>query len=146
MNISDRGLTFIASHEGWEPKIYLDAAGLPTIGYGHLLKAGEEARFKNGITKEEGKALLKEDVKEAEDAVKRLSGVALTQNQFDALVSFVFNVGQGRYRDSTLRKKVNAGDMKGAADEFLRWIRAGGKVLTGLQRRRAAERKMFLGG
>lgn len=145
MQTSDRGISFIAQFEGFEPKIYKDAAGLPTIGYGHLLREGEEAKFRNGISKAEAKNLLKSDVREAENAVNRLIDVPLTQSEFDALVSFTFNVGSGNLSKSTLRKRVNEGRKKEAADEFLRWIRAGGRVLAGLQRRRAGERKMFLG-
>ncbi len=146
MKTSDAGINFIAQHEGFVPTIYNDAGGLPTIGFGHLLLEGEEYKFRNGITREQGKELLKQDVAEAERAVTRLIDVPLTQNQFDALVSFTFNIGGGNLQKSTLRKKLNAGDINGAADEFLRWIRAGGRVLRGLQRRRAGERKLFLNG
>jgi lysozyme len=142
--ISEKGLSFIALHEGFRSNIYKDAAGLPTIGFGHLLLEGEAEKFKNGITKEQGKELLKSDIAEAERYVNSFVKVSLTQSQFDALVSFVFNIGAGNFRKSTLLRKLNESDYDGASSEFLRWVRAGGKVLLGLQRRRAAERKMFL--
>lgn len=145
MEISSRGLDLIAQFEGFVDHIYKDAAGHPTIGYGHLLKEGEERRFRGGITRSEGKSLLREDANVAERAVNSYVRVPLNQNQFDALVSFTFNVGSGNFRNSTLLKKLNNGDYKGASNEFLRWVRAGGRVLAGLQRRRNAERKMFLG-
>lgn len=142
--LSEEGLSFIALHEGFVPNIYKDAAGLPTIGFGHLLREGEHDRFKHGITREEGKTILKQDVAEAERFVNSFVKVPLNQKQFDALVSFVFNIGAGNFRNSTLLRKLNEGDYDGASTEFLRWVRAGGRVLLGLQRRRAAERKMFL--
>ena len=89
------------------PEIYLDAAGLPTIGYGHLLRSGEDEMFKNGISSEAGEALLIKDVLYAECAVLRLIRVPLTDGQFDALVSFTFNLGGGALQRSTLRRKVN---------------------------------------
>lgn len=145
MKTSYRGVNFISEFEGFEGKIYKDAAGLPTIGYGHLLKTGEEKRFSRGITKAEAIQLLKEDVRESEQAVSRLVEVNITQNEFDALVSFTFNVGQGNLRSSTLLRKLNENDKNEAADQFLRWNKAGGRVLNGLVRRREAERAMFLG-
>ena len=145
MKTSDRGINFIAEFEGFEPKIYKDAAGYPTIGFGHLIKPGEEHKFRNGITRSEAIQLLKEDIRDSERGVNHYTKVALNQNEFDALVSFVFNLGSGNYRSSTLLRKLNAGDKLGAADQFLRWNKAGGKVLSGLTRRREAERALFLG-
>ncbi len=84
------------------------------------------------------------DLAQCERAVNRLVKVTLTQNQFDALVSFVFNVGSGNLQSSTLLRKLNSGDYKGAADEFLRWNKAAGKVMNGLVARRTAEREFFL--
>lgn len=145
MRTSDRAINFIADFEGFVGKIYKDAAGYPTIGYGHLLKPGEENKFSKGISKSEAIQLLKEDVREAERAVNRLVDVPISQNEFDALVSFTFNLGQGNLRSSTLLKKLNENDKEEAGNQFLRWNRAGGKVLAGLVRRREAERDMFLG-
>ena len=146
MKISKEGIDFIAHFEGFRSEIYRDAAGYPTIGYGHLLKEGEERKFRKGITRSEGKELLRNDAADAERAVNSYVKVPLNQSQFDALVSFTFNLGAGNLKNSTLLKKLNNNDYRGAADELLRWVRAGGRVLAGLQRRRAAERKMFLGG
>lgn len=142
MKASKNILDFIASHEGFRSKIYKDPYGYDTIGYGHLLKEGEHEIFKNGITKEQALELLKKDIYDAEKSVNLSVKVPLTQNQFDALVSFTFNVGSGNLRKSTLLKKLNEGDYRGAADQFLRWI--GNPPLPGLQRRRAEERKIFL--
>jgi len=139
---SQKGIEFIKSHEGFIPQIYRDAYGYKTIGYGHLLKEGEEELFRNGITREKGEELLKEDLKIAEKAVNLWVNVPLNQNQFDALVSFVFNVGQGNFRKSALLKKLNEGDYEGASNEFLKWI--GKPPLKGLIRRRSEERKLFL--
>lgn len=141
---SQRIVDFISLYEKFSPTIYLDAAGKETIGYGHLLLEGEREKFKKGITKEEAKKILKDDLEIAENTIKRLVKVPLNQNQFDALVSFVFNVGMGNFRRSTLLEMLNNGNYNSAANEFLKWIKAGGKVLAGLQRRRADERKIFL--
>ena len=145
MKTSDRGINLIAEFEGFESRIYNDAAGYATIGFGHLLKPGEHARFKNGISRQEGVQLLREDIKVAEKAVSEYTDVDLSQNEFDALVSFTFNLGGGAFRRSTLLRKLNEGDRAEAADQLLRWNRAGGRVLRGLTRRREAERTMFLG-
>ena len=96
------------------------------------------------ISLEEGEALLAQELASVERSVRRLVRVALTQNQFDALVSFTFNLGSGRLQSSTLRSKLNRGDYEGASDELPKWRKAGGKVLLGLVKRRAVERKLFL--
>ena len=106
-HITKDGINLIKRFEGFEPEIYLDAAGLPTIGYGHLLRPGEDEIFKNGISPEAGEALLIKDVSSAEQAVLRLIHSPLTDGQFDALVSFTFNLGSGALQRSTLRRKVN---------------------------------------
>lgn len=140
MNLSRRGLELIQSHEGLRLKAYLCPAGVPTIGYGSTqgVKMGDE------ITKAQATELLMTDIERFEDAVRKHVNVPLNQNEFDSLVSFSFNVGAGAFRDSTLLRKLNAGDRKGAADEFLRWTRGGGQVLPGLVRRRKDERDLFL--
>lgn len=97
------------------------------------------------ISEADADKLLDKMLVKYEDAVNRYVQVPINQNQFDALVSFCYNVGQENLRNSTLLKKVNAKDFKGAADQFLRWNRAGGKVLAGLTKRRTDERKLFLG-
>lgn len=141
-NVSQLGIDLIKKWEGFRNHVYMDAAGLPTIGYGHLIRTGEEF---TAITEAEAEALLHKDVRKAVSAVQRLIVTPLTQNQFDALVSFTFNLGGGALQRSTLRRKVNRGDVQGAAREFPRWVYAGGRKLRGLQRRRAEEASLFLG-
>lgn len=137
---------------------YVDPIGLPTIGYGHLLTKeelssgiitinGKKINYKvNGITLDEVYELKSQDLKRFEDAANKYIKVPITQSMYDSLISWGFNVGAGRFdpTNSTLMKKLNAKDYRGAADEFLKWNRAGGKVLQGLTNRREAERTMFL--
>lgn len=137
---SDRGIALIKEFEGFRAKAYLDAAGVPTIGYGHT----KGVKLGQAITESEGDALLRDDLADAEGAVLRLVKVPLSQSEFDALASFTFNVGQGNLGKSTLLRKLNAGDRAGAAAEFGKWVNAGGKKLAGLVRRREAERVLFL--
>lgn len=139
LTTSDQGIELIASFEGLRLTSYRDPAGVLTIGYGHTngVKEGQT------ITKEEALQLLKQDIQTAEKAVKRLVTVPLNQNQFDALVSFTYNLGQGNLSTSTLLKKLNKGDYEGAANEFERWVYAGGKKLNGLVTRRKREKELF---
>lgn len=142
MKTGDRGLALIKHFEGLQTHAYLCPAGVWTIGYGHTrgVRSGEV------ITSEQADALLSDDLSASERAVERSVTVPLSQQQFDALVSFTFNFGEGNLHDSTLLKKLNAGDSAGAADEFLRWVNADGKKLPGLVERRNAERQLFLSG
>jgi len=142
MDISLAGLNFIKAVEGMKLTRYKDSAGLWTIGVGHLIKPFENYTT---ITEAEAMRLLAEDVAEAEIAVNRYVKVPLTQNQFDALVSFVFNVGSGAFRRSTLLTKLNAGDYAGAAAQFPAWRKAGGVVVSGLVNRRNKEVALFTG-
>ena len=142
-HITQQGINLIKRFEGFEPKIYLDAAGLPTIGYGHLLLPGEDEMFRNGISEAAGEALLIKDVLLAEQAVCRLIKVPLTDGQFDALVSFAFNLGYGALQRSTLRRKVNLEEHEEVPDQFLRWVWAGGRKLRGLIRRRKREAILY---
>ena len=142
MEISQKGLDFIKQFEGVRKKAYLDSVNIPTIGVGHT---GPDVEMGMEITDEQVDEYLQEDVKEAEDAVNKLVKVDLTQDQFDALVSFTFNLGAGSLQQSTLLKKLNAGDTDGAVQEFQRWNRAGGKVLVGLTKRRLGEADLFQG-
>jgi lysozyme len=146
--ISSNGLEIIAGFEGFVRTPYDDAAGHATIGFGHLLHHGpvtDADRQQWGtISRAKGLALLGQDVRAAEQAVHRFVTVDLTQSQFDALVSFAFNVGARALQTSTLLRKLNAGDRQGAANEFLRWTQAGGREVPGLVRRRSAERTLFL--
>ena len=141
LSLGKYGLELIKSFEGCVLKVYLDAIGLPTIGYGHLIKPGESF---TKITQKEAEDLLKSDAQIFVDGVNKLLEVNVTQNQFDALVSIAFNIGLGNLKSSTLLRLINAGDYKGAADQFPRWNKAGGKVLNGLTKRRNAERDLFL--
>ena len=142
-HITKNGIDLIKSFEGFESEIYLDAAGLPTIGYGHLIRKGEHKMFENGISEAAGEALLIKDVLAAENAVLRLINVPLTDGQFDALVSFTFNLGGGALQRSTLRRKVNREEHEDVPREFLRWVWAGGRKLKGLVRRREAEAILY---
>jgi lysozyme len=144
-HITRDGLNLIKQFEGFEPEIYLDAAGLPTIGYGHLIRKGEHKMFENGISESAAAALLTKDVMLAEQAVLRLIRVPLTDGQFDALVSFTFNLGGGALQRSTLRRKVNREEHPEVPEQFMRWVWTGGRKLKGLARRRAAEAELYMG-
>ena len=139
LSLSVAGAGAIVAHEGLRKVAYIDPVGVVTVCAGHT-KTAELGQVK---TEAECKELLKQDVKHAEAAVKRLVKVPLTQEQFDALASFVFNVGETSFAKSTLLKKVNAFDCWGAGKEFMRWTYAGGQQLTGLVVRRADERKQW---
>ena len=130
----------IKSFEGLELEAYLCPADVWTIGYGHTgdVKEGDT------ITKAEADELLDKDLEKFRSGVNRCVKVPLNENQFGALVSFAYNVGIGSLQSSTLLKLLNAGDYDAAADQFPRWNKSGGKVLTGLTRRREAERAVFL--
>lgn len=139
MQISKAGLDLIKQFEGLYLKAYRCPAGVPTIGYGHT--AG--VAMGQTITQQQADDYLRRDVRQFERAVSRLVRVPLTQGQFDALVSFAFNLGEGALAQSTLLRLLNAGDYAGAAAQFDRWNKAAGRVLPGLVRRRAAERALF---
>ena len=141
MRTSESGLALIRQFEGLRLSAYRCPAGIPTIGY------GSTAGVKMGQTITAGRAeeLLREDVRQFEAAVSRLVKVPLTQGQHDALVSFAFNLGAKSLEQSTLLRLLNAGDYKGAAAQFDRWVYASGKKLSGLVKRRAAERALFEG-
>ncbi len=143
MKTSPRGIALIKEFEGYSARPYDDVAGKATIGYGHLIRPGEHF---GALTEPEANALLQTDLHQAEQAVNDLVTVALAQNEFDALVSFAFNLGRNALRDSTLLRMINAGSFEAAADQFLRWDHASGKVVPGLTRRRQAERRLFLNG
>ena len=141
--ISDAGLALIEQFEGYEPNWYRDAVGVRTIGYGWTgaLPAG----FSAPLSKAEARRLLRHTVQRYADGVLAAVRVPLAQHELDALTAFAYNVGTGAFKRSTLAKKLNRGDRAGAAREFGRWNRAGGRVLAGLTRRRAAEAQMFQG-
>ncbi len=148
MKISPRGLQEIKNHEGWRDYVYKDAVGLPTIGYGHLIKKGES--FPSRITKEFGEKLLLSDVARFEKRVNEIVKVPLTQNQFDVLVSFLFNLGVHALDGSISLRLLNQGLYKQFADRLLLWNKGmiGGRLveIQGLTNRRIKERKLFLEG
>lgn len=140
MNISKKGIDLIKRFEGCRLKAYRCPAGVWTIGYGHT----GNVKSTDVITQEKAEEILKRDLKIHEDNVKRVVKIALTQNQFDALVSFEFNVGYGAFANSTLLKLLNSGNYNAAAKQFERWVHVGDNILEGLIRRRKAERELFL--
>lgn len=134
------GLNLIKHFEGLRLQAYQCPAKVWTIGYGHTAEVNSD----DVITEEAADHFLRQDVEDSERAVNLNVHVPLTQNQFDALVSFVFNLGGGNFRASTLLKKLNARDYDGTAKELLRWDNAGGEKSPGLARRREAEKVLFL--
>ena len=136
-NITQNGLDLIKRFEGFSRTVYFCSAGYPTIGYGHVVKDDED--FAAGIDEAQAEELLRQDAKIAERAVLRLINVPLTDGQFDALVSFTYNLGGGALQRSTLRRKINREEHAEVPEQFMRWVWAGGRKLKGLVRRRAAE-------
>ena len=143
LSLSAQGLRFIQRHEGYRNAVYNDSAGNPTIGYGHLIRKGED--FSDGVTQEEASALLEQDTQAATDAVNIKVKTALSQSQFDALVDFTFNLGGTNLGKSTLLKNINAAKPVIMAN-FTDWNRAGGKVVKGLTKRRTDEFNLFSTG
>lgn len=141
-------IDLITEFEGVRLQAYADPAhgwAVPTIGIGHTSAAGPPKVFQGQtITLPEAHAILQNDLKKYAAAVDRLVKVPLNANQYGALTSFTFNLGEGNLAKSTLLKKLNAGDYAGAAAEMPKWNRAGGKILNGLTRRRLAEKELFL--
>jgi lysozyme len=163
--INREGLNLIKSFEGLvdgDPRTvnldaYVDPVGIYTIGWGHAIRWGKgmlttavknaaaiaRQLYPKGLTLQEAEELLRADIRAHSLPVEGLLFVKLNDNQFAAVVSFAFNLGVNNLRTSTLLRKLNAGDFKGAALEFPKWNKAGGKVLKGLTRRRAAEQQLF---
>lgn len=142
MKLSKAGLDLIKEFEGLKLKAYkvVDTEKHYTIGYGHY---GADVKKDSSITKAQAEELLKDDVARFVVAVDEAVKVPVNQNQFDALVSFAYNVGIGAFKKSTLLKELNAKDFKGASREFDRWNKSGGKVLQGLVKRRNKEQALF---
>jgi GH24 family phage-related lysozyme (muramidase) len=142
MQISNKGLDLIKFYEGLELEAYKCAAGVLTIGYGwtHDVKEGDT------ITEERAEELLREGIVQYENAVHDLVDVPLEQHQFDALVSWVYNLGKANLAASTLLKKVNAQEFDEVPEQIKRWNKAGGKVLEGLTKRRESEAKLWSTG
>lgn len=147
--LDQSAVDLIKECEGFVDHWYPDPAHgwkVPTCCYGHTDAAGEPtyaATKGKQFTRAEGEAILRADLAPVAKTVLSLLTIPVNPYQFGALVSFTYNLGVGNFTDSTLRKKLNAGDFAGAAKEFARWNKAGGKVLKGLTRRRAAEAALF---
>lgn len=148
--IGAAGLSLVKQFEGYEPKWYPDPAHgwkVPTIGYGHTDSAGEPKYASTKaivLTEEQATEILRKDMQKYADAVSKAVKAPLTDNQFDALVSWCYNVGPGAVAKSTLVRKLNAGDYASVPSELAKWNKAGGKTLKGLTRRRAAEAALFV--
>jgi lysozyme len=141
VNPSEACVALVKASEGCRLTAYRDSVGVWTIGYGHT----RGVREGQAITQDEADALLVDDLDLAATQVRGMVTVPLTQGQFDALCDFVFNLGAGRLRDSTLLRLLNQGRYQDAAAQFRFWVMAGGKPLPGLVTRRAAERALFEG-
>ena len=139
MAIAESTLDYIIEEEGKRNKAYKDVKGLWTIGVGHLIRPGEQHLIEATLTDEEVKELLKSDLKWCSEAVEGAVRVPLNQNQFDALYSLCFNIGPTAFRNSTVVRKLNAGDYTGAADAILMWNKP-----AVLEKRRKRERELFL--
>ncbi|MCT8350166.1 lysozyme [Photorhabdus temperata] len=140
MQISEKGLKALKGYEGCNLTAYRCPAGVWTIGYGHTrgVKPGDV------VTEQQAEQFLLDDLAPVYLTIEANVKVPLTQGQLDALCSFIFNCGTGAFVRSTLLKKLNAGDYRGAVGQFMEWNKAGGRVLPGLDARRASERTMFL--
>ena len=139
---SSAGLALTRSFEGLRLEAYKDSAGVWTIGFGHT---GPEVRAGQHITEGQAEALLRADLEASVKCVRQAVQVPLAQPQFDALVDFCFNAGRGNFLGSTLLHDVNRGDFASAAGQFGLWVHAGGRMISGLVRRRAAEARLFSG-
>ena len=145
MKTSDNGRHFIEQWEGLFLHTYNDGVGVPTIGYGHTTAAGPpEVHYGMTITKEQADQILAADLASVEADVMRLVKVPLNQNQFDALVSFTFNLGVGNLSRSNVLRAVNSRQFHEVPADMLMWNRGGGRVMLGLTRRRTAEGKLFM--
>lgn len=141
MKVSQKGINLIKRFEGLRLEAYRCAAGVVTIGYGHT----GTAKMGQKITEKQAEDLLRDDLRHFEEGVSTRVHVDVTQGQYDALISFAYNVGLSAFARSTLAAKLNEGDYQGAEAEFQKWNKAGGRILAGLIRRREAERAMFAG-
>ena len=145
MPVSHRLLEMVKRWEGFRTKAYKDASGKWTVGYGFTAIGGKPVGPGTTITLKEADALLVQELERVQQAVQRMVQVPLRPHELDALTSLAYNVGLDNLRRSTLLKKLNAGDRRGAALEFSRWVYAGGEILLGLVRRRAEEALLFAG-
>ena len=141
MLISNKGLALIKKFEGFRDKAYQDIVGVWTIGYGSIKIKGRKVLPTDTVTEHEAEQLIEQEL--AQDVYPYLYGLGLNQNQFDALCSFIYNLGATNFNKSTLKKKLLAEDYVGASIEFIKWNKAGGNVVDGLTKRRLAESKLF---
>ena len=139
MKLGERGTEILKYFEGCKLTAYQDSVGVWTIGYGHTKGVYDGMT----ITQEEAEQMLLTELEEYEGYVEKYVTVPLTQNQFDALVVWVYNLGPTNFRNSTLLKELNSGNYTAAGKEITRWNKAGGKVLAGLVKRREAEAELF---
>ena len=146
MHINERGIEMVKIFEGLALRPYVCAGGVNSVGYGATRGSdGRPIRMDmEPVTKDVGLQLLLNDLAKVERSVGRLIKIGLNSNEFSSLCSFCYNVGSGNLQMSTLRSKLNRGDRDGAADEFPKWRRAGGRILAGLVRRREMERQLFV--
>lgn len=145
MHVSPSGVDLICNFEGLRLKAYDDGVGVWTIGFG-TTKYPNGIRVKKGdtCTLDQAKAYMQNDLKSFEQTVNNTVKVPLNQNQFDALVSLAYNIGTNAFSKSTLVKKLNSNDIRGAADQFDLWVNAGGERMQGLVNRRTVEKALFL--
>lgn len=139
MAIAQSTLDYITQEEGYRNKAYKDSKGLLTIGVGHLIKSDEPHLINATLTDDEVKELLKSDLRWCSEAVETSVKVPLTQKQFDALYSLCFNIGETAFKKSTVVKRINQNDLRGAADAILMWNKP-----SVLEKRRRRERELFL--
>jgi len=145
MSVSNLGVDLICGFEGKRLVAYDDGVGVWTIGFGTTIYPnGIKVKKGDTCTEAQAKEYMAHDLKKFEQAVNGAVNIPLNQNQFDALVSLAYNIGTGAFNKSTLVKKLNAGDIRGAADQFDVWINAGGKRMQGLVNRRAREKAFYL--
>lgn len=142
MRTGHAGLLLIKRFEGFSATPYLCPANLWTIGYGHVMLAHEQESLRQ-VDEAQAEELLKMDLRVAQRAVEKLVRIPLTQNQFDALVSFTFNLGSGTLQRSTLRRMIHRGEQEAIAAQWVRFVWAGGRKLSGLVRRREAELALY---
>ena len=141
LNTSMEGVSLIKKFEGCELEAYQCSANVWTIGYGHT----KDVEKGDTITKEEAEQMLVDELHEYENYINKYVNVALSQNQFDALVSWVYNLGPANLKASTMLKVLNSGEYEDVPAQMKRWNKAGGKVLEGLIRRREAEACLYQG-
>lgn len=146
MKISENGVDLITEFEGYVGSAYIDPVGIWTIGFGSTYIFGRPVRRGDVVDEDQALAALVDDVKKFLAQVEDFIQVVIGQNQIDAVACFIYNIGPEAFKRSTLLKLMNEGDMRGAAKQFLRWNRAGNKVMAGLTRRRQAEMELFLNG